>query len=292
MIFPYNLVFFCPLNLLIFVHPQIFICPLSPTKKQGLDKNTIGKHTKIENDISLILNEEHIKMLVELDNYLPISGSFFCVVNIKTKTFIHTSKNFYPATRLSKEKMRTSGVRYYASRIHPSDKNFWQLSCKELLLFSTSKLGEPIQKKHINHITNYRLKNGLGEYINIIESTTPIQFDQDNRPIVVYSCFTVLHPKLQIDTTTSIRYLNEYDQYESLFFKNYAAQKIINKISTREKEVLQLLVSKKSSKEIGKKLHISFNTVNTHRRNILKKLNLNSTGELLSYVSNQLRIEL
>jgi DNA-binding CsgD family transcriptional regulator len=36
-----------------------------------------------------------------------------------------------------------------------------------------------------------------------------------------------------------------------------------------------------SSKEIAKNLKISAHTVDTHRRNILKKLNISSTGELI-----------
>ena len=39
-----------------------------------------------------------------------------------------------------------------------------------------------------------------------------------------------------------------------------------------------------SSKEIGEKFNISFNTVDTHKRNILKKLNISTTGELGWYV--------
>jgi DNA-binding CsgD family transcriptional regulator len=41
------------------------------------------------------------------------------------------------------------------------------------------------------------------------------------------------------------------------------------------------LVLDRSSKEIAQKLNISSNTVDTHRRNILKKLNISSTGELV-----------
>jgi len=41
------------------------------------------------------------------------------------------------------------------------------------------------------------------------------------------------------------------------------------------------LILNKSSKEISGKLNISPHTVDTHRRNILKKLNISSTGELV-----------
>lgn len=52
-------------------------------------------------------------------------------------------------------------------------------------------------------------------------------------------------------------------------------------LSNREKEVTGLLLEGLSSKDIAGKLFISKNTVDTHRRNILEKLQLKSTVELL-----------
>ena len=52
-------------------------------------------------------------------------------------------------------------------------------------------------------------------------------------------------------------------------------------ISNRERDVIRLLLLDYSSKLISEKLNISSHTVDTHRRNILKKLNVSSTGELV-----------
>jgi DNA-binding NarL/FixJ family response regulator len=51
----------------------------------------------------------------------------------------------------------------------------------------------------------------------------------------------------------------------------------------REKEVLQLLVSGKSNKEIAEMLYVSVSTVETHRNNVLQKLRLHSLPELILY---------
>jgi two-component system LytT family response regulator len=51
-------------------------------------------------------------------------------------------------------------------------------------------------------------------------------------------------------------------------------------LSKREKEILTLLLTGNSSINISDKLFISKNTVNTHRRNILAKLNVRNTVEL------------
>lgn len=54
-------------------------------------------------------------------------------------------------------------------------------------------------------------------------------------------------------------------------------------LSTREREVLQLVAEGKSSKEIGVILRIAVPTVETHRRQIVEKLNLRTIAELTKY---------
>ena len=52
-------------------------------------------------------------------------------------------------------------------------------------------------------------------------------------------------------------------------------------LSQREIEIIRLIVACKTSREIAEKLFISKNTVDTHRRNILEKLELKNTRELI-----------
>lgn len=56
-----------------------------------------------------------------------------------------------------------------------------------------------------------------------------------------------------------------------------------NSLSKRELEIIQLTVKGLSAKEIGQELFISTHTVYTHKKNILKKLNLNSSSEVIFY---------
>jgi DNA-binding NarL/FixJ family response regulator len=54
-------------------------------------------------------------------------------------------------------------------------------------------------------------------------------------------------------------------------------------LSSREREVLQLLAEGKSSKEIAAALEIGLPTVETHRRQIVNKLQLRTIAELTKY---------
>ena len=56
----------------------------------------------------------------------------------------------------------------------------------------------------------------------------------------------------------------------------------IEPLTIREQEVLQLILSGKSNREISGALYISENTVKTHIRNIFSKYDITSRVELIS----------
>jgi DNA-binding NarL/FixJ family response regulator len=62
-----------------------------------------------------------------------------------------------------------------------------------------------------------------------------------------------------------------------------------DRLSSREREIVQLLAEGKSSKEVAVILGISVKTAETHRANIMRKLEVHSVSELVRYaVRNQM----
>jgi DNA-binding NarL/FixJ family response regulator len=57
----------------------------------------------------------------------------------------------------------------------------------------------------------------------------------------------------------------------------------LTELSSREKEILILIAHEYNTAEIAEKTFISLNTVNTHRRNLLSKLNAKNTAGLVKY---------
>jgi DNA-binding NarL/FixJ family response regulator len=54
-------------------------------------------------------------------------------------------------------------------------------------------------------------------------------------------------------------------------------------LTDREKEVLQLLAEGRSNKEVAVLLDVGLSTVETHRANLMQKLNLHNTAEIVLY---------
>ena len=57
----------------------------------------------------------------------------------------------------------------------------------------------------------------------------------------------------------------------------------VTQLTSREKQILTLVVTGNSTNEIAKALSISAKTVDNHRTNLMRKLNLHSVSELMAY---------
>lgn len=68
---------------------------------------------------------------------------------------------------------------------------------------------------------------------------------------------------------------------------------VVPKVSlgARERQVLKLVAEGHTSQAIGEKLFIAASTVEVHRRNIMRKLDLHSVAELTRYVVHSERVE-
>ncbi|MCB0154232.1 MAG: response regulator transcription factor [Anaerolineae bacterium] len=55
------------------------------------------------------------------------------------------------------------------------------------------------------------------------------------------------------------------------------------KLTDRERQVLQMITEGASNREIAERLHLSIKTVNNHRMNLMDKLNIHNTAKLVKY---------
>jgi DNA-binding NarL/FixJ family response regulator len=73
--------------------------------------------------------------------------------------------------------------------------------------------------------------------------------------------------------------LEDYMRY----LRQRGLQDTYDLLTPREKEVLQLLAEGNSNKDVANLLNLGLSTVDTHRTNLMQKLNLHSTAEVVLY---------
>lgn len=232
-------------------------------------------------DIDTFVIQHHIQRLEEMEAIFPQGSSFFILVDTSTDTFPFISKNFDINIGLDREALIKGGSSYWINFIHPDDLAIWLQMLDDLMKYTMSQVKAEDRSK-LMYTWNFRIKNGSGNYITVFEQHFPLIFDQDFKPVVGWANLTVIgdRPNPIIGT---IKKLNSKNEYETVYSRNFSIKNLAENLTNREKDILRLIALNKSSKEIANLLNLSSHTVDTHRRNILKKLDASSTAELIGY---------
>ncbi len=164
------------------------------------------------------------------------------------------------------------------SKIHPDDKPYFYSFEEESVKFYLSL---PIDKRmKYKTSMDFRIQKQDGSYIRIMHQVIIIQLFEDGtffRTLGVHTDITHIKPIgkpilsfIGIDGEPS--YINVTPGSQIL--------KIEEPISKKEKEVLLLLIDGKRTSDIAELLNLSKHTVETHRKNMMQKVDAQTTGQL------------
>jgi DNA-binding CsgD family transcriptional regulator len=99
--------------------------------------------------------------------------------------------------------------------------------------------------------------------------------DQNEKPLIMITIANQIDPQHYF-TSKATRLLEE-NQFLKLHYSEFA------QLTKREREILGLMALGKSTVDIARQLHISEATAETHRKNIRRKVNINSPYDLYMY---------
>lgn len=95
----------------------------------------------------------------------------------------------------------------------------------------------------------------------------------------------LLKSAIDVDLVGAIKSVAEGKRYigSGLKYVSHQQEDELNRLTGREKQVLQLIAQGKSNKEIANLLELSVNTVSVHRANLMEKMNIHRTAELVLF---------
>jgi DNA-binding CsgD family transcriptional regulator len=154
------------------------------------------------------------------------------------------------------------------------------------------------RSKNLNNISDYKIvhsfnvRDGKGNNKLVLHQSMPLSVNSEgiiNQVIGVQTDIT--HLNLVKDQSISFINLNDGVSYRNVdpiqgFLSNEKEANINNHISKiltpREIHICRLIAKGLNSNDISDQLKITTNTVNTHRRKILKKSNCTNSSELIN----------
>lgn len=102
---------------------------------------------------------------------------------------------------------------------------------------------------------------------------------------IIDAIATVAHGEQYFSSTIKDKIFNIYTNNSANNSQTLSVEDIISSITARELEILNLIGQEKSGKDISEQLDISVNTVETHRKNLMKKLNVKSSIGLVLFAT-------
>lgn len=170
-------------------------------------------------------------------------------------------------------------MQFLNDRIHPEDHPWFLTFGARTIEFFSQLPQDKLMKYKVRHDMRFRKKNG--DYARMLYQGVMIEHDESGRILRTLGVHTdISHLKQEGRPVLSFIGMDGEPSYLDVGARNIFIESK-EELTGREKQVLTLLIKGKVSKEIGSILHISKQTVDTHRRNMLRKNNLSNTIELI-----------
>lgn len=212
----------------------------------------------------------------KLWNFFLIGDSYYFILNHQSLMFEFVSKEVEDVMGYHPSEFN---IQFMNNKIHPDDRT-WFLGIGNRVADFFSKL--PIEK-----MMNYKIRFDIrflkknGDYARILYQGILLEHDENGRFLRTLGAHTdITYLKQEGKPMLSFIGMDGEPSYRDVASTNLFSE-IKEELTRREKQVLTLLIQGKFSKEISNILHISKQTVDTHRKNMLHKKNLSNTGELV-----------
>lgn len=168
---------------------------------------------------------------------------------------------------ITRQELMSLGSEYYERYFNPDESKDHNEKVYQLLL---SGDGENI----VSFFQQVKIKTSQ-QWTWFMTTVKIFMFDENNRPLLTITTAFPIDPEHQI--TTKVARLLDENNFLRKNNHNYS------KLSKREREVLRLMAHGNGSQEIAEQLYISVNTVKTHRKKILNKLEIKNAFDLNKY---------
>ena len=256
---------------------------------QSLLRKVVNWHNDYIKTNSLKENAINFFNSPQLDYLCSNFTGVIVVMDFTNKTYLYTNSCCDEMFGYSREDFKNYGLELVLKILQPDHCAIFVNQVYPAVLGLYEKYAEQDLTKtlKVTYTNQVRVKDGTFKWM--LHQVVVLETDEKGTPVLVLKTMS------DIDEIKKDKYLdfivsrkNNKGLYQNILKKSYlpAVEHSIS-ISPREREILQLVSQGYSAKQISANLSISEHTVYTHKKNMLKKFNLNSSNELVKYASSQ-----
>jgi DNA-binding CsgD family transcriptional regulator len=233
------------------------------------------QHAPVNKDIDSVIK----RMGPSLDKVSEINIAAF-IYNFEKGGYTYFNDYFVKIMNEDRSLIQKEGIKLLQKKVHKEDfSKCLNLTQKAFFEFLRMK---PKEQQSFQFRFFFRMKKKMGEYAWFMQTSKSGQNVDKGPPMEIgylVELFDLQHP-------LRVMGIIETNFRRSEIFPD-GIDDLINKLSKREFEILQLARQGIKTKVIAEKLQLAENTIKTHRRNILKKLEVANIVQAISLIDNE-----
>ena len=213
------------------------------------------------------------------------SCAFYFSIDFSRMEYLFLSSGVKKVLGYEREEWLSQGLSFAFGILHPEDREVLRTIHMDIMKEWQNTL--PGDRQNISFSFDFRVFSADGKIVRLNQHTVFVEVDADGAPLVDFSvCTDITSLKATGPSSLLIKFYNsdKPGREKQLF---YTSKPNTTGLSIRELDIIKLLILGLSSKQISQRLNISEHTIRTHRKNILKKTNCNSTVELISLANEK-----
>ncbi|MCE7070787.1 helix-turn-helix transcriptional regulator [Dyadobacter sp. CY327] len=256
---------------------------MNSTQPSAFDLTTIRKIWKsdiLKSEAKEI--EEYLRENSLLIETLNSNNTSVAIIDIQSMRYLCCLGDAVQVIGWSNDILMQEGVQFFLSKIFPSDYKGFEI----MSAMTTDYVCKLDDHKVISFksLFDFRMVRPDGSFTRIMHHGVALKRDSSgNISFLLALISDITH--LKRDGRQHVHLTNGS---ESLIYEvnnETGFCRKLESLSDRELEIARLTGKKLTSEDIAKKLFISTHTVNTHRQNMLKKLDMADTMELINFLT-------
>jgi DNA-binding CsgD family transcriptional regulator len=202
------------------------------------------------------------------------------LLHVGTGMYVHVSRSLQRLLGYAPEAFSTGGLQFWRCLLHPADAD--NLGKLQDRVGAFLRLVPPPQRVGHQCSYDYRLRKSDGTYVRLLEQSTVLHTDTRGEITHLAAvCTDITYwKKNEVLTASVVSPTGDTCLVCTTADGEFTRQ---NALSKREKGILSLVGEGYTSREIADRLFISLHTVNTHRRNLVRKTNAKTGSGLVRY---------
>ncbi|WP_225000326.1 response regulator transcription factor [Cesiribacter sp. SM1] len=224
------------------------------------------------------VDETLLQSFIDGNEAIEGGASFFWLMNYMKREPEYVSSSIKQVLGYHKAFLNNGSISSYLRLIPAEDRNLLRKVFSDIYDYYQQI---PLDEKGLYRFDfNYRVQRIDQRLISVMQQTIFLQSSPTGLPLLELSLLTDFstyksNPLIQL----------QIFKLQNGSYKRVAAcqyDECLDKLTDREKEVIELIAHGLTDKEIADKMCISLHTVKTHRKNIISKTNSRNTAEAVN----------